>query len=236
MYVLQGAAWLLGRALKGSGTGSRREPRGAGGRAGVSELTWRRQADARTHRGPQGRTAGHTSSRSGSGSGASSAEAANSHPQRREGRAPGAGRRRPGPPPAPPRVSVLSRWRVVGFGLSGSARGGGQLAAGGRDPEAVGVRLSHARWRGLSPSTCCNHEGQRGLQGPATHGETLLDPPPHPAPWSTSVGLQRQRVLSPHRHLTERTGNGQGRDSSEQLSPSPAGWVSRRDHGLFRLS
>lgn len=75
----------------------------------------------------------------------------------------GAGRL-PGPPQAPPApVRALGRARLVGFGLSGSGRAA---------PEAVGVRLSHDRDLGLSPSAHRRHEGQRGLQGPATHGET----------------------------------------------------------------
>ncbi|VTJ81613.1 Hypothetical predicted protein [Marmota monax] len=58
----------------------------------------------------------------------------------------GAGRRRPRPP-GPASGSALGRPRVVGFGLSGSSG----WAAGSHRQTVVGVRLGHARCRGLSP-------------------------------------------------------------------------------------
>ncbi|XP_055280315.1 collagen alpha-1(I) chain-like [Moschus berezovskii] len=78
---------------------------------------------------------------SGAGSAASRAETATSRWQRKGGGSPS------GPPQAPPAP-----------------------AAAARASAAVGVRLGHARHLGLSPSARRRHEGQRGLQGPATLG------------------------------------------------------------------
>lgn len=77
----------------------------------------------------------------------------------RGGRAPTAARPRPRPPRSAPSAA---RALLVS----------GCQAAAARAPAAVGVRLGHARDLGLSPSARRRHEGQRGLQGPATHGET----------------------------------------------------------------
>lgn len=131
----------------------------------------RRAGRAQGHDESRERTGG-TCPEGGAGSGASPAEAASSRPQRGRGEGSGGGRRPRGPPPAPPPGQRpwprARRWfRVV---RQQRRRLGYQGAGGG------GVQLGHACTCVLSPSTCRRHEGQRGLQGPATHGETR--PPP----------------------------------------------------------
>lgn len=207
--------------------GSRGREPGAAGR-GSPELpngrTRRCSADAGPRRGPEVRTGGQSPGerrRLGRllGGGDQLWAAA------RRGGGAGGGRRRRALPRPRLRVSALGRGRVVGFGLSGS-RGAGEAA---RDPAAaaaaaVGVRLGHARCRGLSPSTRRKHEGQRGLQGPATHGETpsassssSSSTPPCPTPPRTQT-LRRPLdwTVCPHEEDTQHP----GWDCPEQLSPS----------------
>lgn len=173
-----------------------------------------------------GRAQGHDESRErtggtcpdgGAGSGASPAEAASSRPQRGRGEGSGGGRRPRGPPPAPPPGQRpwprARRWfRVV---RQQRRRLGYQGAGGG------GVQLGHACTCVLSPSTCRRHEGQRGLQGPATHGETPSTPI-HPGSPTLSWRPQSGPVPSPP--LRE-----QGWGRPERLSPS-AGRQEGRHH------
>lgn len=147
---------------------------GAGGRPGAPKRT----------QGPRGREGRAGSGREQRRLGASPAEAAHCRLQR-GGRGRRGGRRRRGPPLAPPPVGALGRGRVVGFGLSGSGGAAGL-------PGTRGGRLGHARCRRLSPSTRRKHEGQRGLQGPAAHGET-----PTTSSSPPSIALTRHSHSSP---------------------------------------
>ncbi|XP_023986002.2 dynein axonemal intermediate chain 2 [Physeter macrocephalus] len=83
-------------------------------------------------------------------------------------------------------VGALGRGRVVGFGLSGSSSAG----EAAREPAAVGLRLGHDRCRGPSPSTRRQHEGQRGLQGPAAR-----EKPGAGRAWPTCPGKEGGSLL-----------------------------------------
>lgn len=192
-----GAARLQGAPCRAVGAGS--GPRAGGGARGGSKPTRRRRrrADAGLRRGRECAPEG-TRPESDAGSDASPEEAANSRPQRGKGGGAGGGRRRRGPPSAPPPGQrpwprALCWFRVVR--QPQRRRDCGGPGGGGGGGAARPCALS-----GPEPLHALQHEGQWGLQGPATHGETpspfLLDPIRGPDSRLALTG--QSRPLTPH--------------------------------------